>query len=86
MESLRNALFTDVNTGDFYEIFKFFNNIKEIMGNFNTDVSFISCLMAKDYLCSQFNLRNFDVSEKSQSAPGPDIEVYTAEEKKLLQK
>lgn len=84
LESLRNALFTDVNTGDIYEIFKFFNHIKEIMGNFNTDVSFISCLMAKDYLCSQFNLGHFDVSEKSQSAPGPDIEVYTAEGKKII--
>ena len=84
LESLRNALFTDVNTGDIYEIFKFFNNIKEIMGNFNTDVSFISCLMAKDYLYGQFNLGNFDVSEKSQSAPGPDIEVYTVEGKKII--
>ena len=84
LESLRNALFTDVNTGDIYEIFRFFNNIKEIMGNFNTDVSFISCLMAKDYLCGQFNLGNFDVSEKSQSAPGPDIEVYTVEGKKII--
>lgn len=84
LKSLRNALFTDVNMGDIYEIFKFFNHIKEIMGNFNTDVSFISCLMAKDYLCSQFNLGHFDVSEKSQSAPGPDIEVYTAEGKKII--
>ena len=54
------------------------------MGNFNTDVSFISCLMATDYLCGQFNLGNFDVSEKSQSAPGPDIEVYTVEGKKNI--
>ena len=84
LESLRNALFTDVNKGDIYEIFRFFNNIKEIMGNFNTDVSFISCLMAKDYLYGQFNLGNFDVSEKSQSAPGPDIEVYTVEGKKII--
>ena len=84
LESLRNALFTDVNTEDIYEIFKFFNRIKEIMGNFSTDVSYISCLMAKDYLCSQFNLGHYDVSEKSQSAPGPDIEVYTAEGKKII--
>ena len=28
LESLRNALFTDVNKGDIYEIFRFFNNIK----------------------------------------------------------
>lgn len=35
LESLRNALFTDVNTEDIYEIFKFFNRIKEIMGNFS---------------------------------------------------
>lgn len=84
LESLRNALFTDVNTGDIYEVFKYFNRIKEIMGNFNTDVSFITCLMAKDYLCNQFDLEYFDVSEKSQSAPGPDIEVYTAEGKKII--
>lgn len=84
LDSLRNALYTDSDMGDIYEVFKYFNHIKEIMGNFNTDVSFISCLMAKDYLCSQFDLGHFDVSEKSQSAPGPDIEVYTAEGKKII--
>nr|WP_318741767.1 NusA N-terminal domain-containing protein [uncultured Treponema sp.] len=84
LESLRNALYTDSDMGDIYEVFKYFNRIKEIMGNFNTDVSFITCLMAKDYLCNQFDLEYFDVSEKSQSAPGPDIEVYTAEGKKII--
>ncbi|MDD7609431.1 MAG: NusA N-terminal domain-containing protein [Spirochaetales bacterium] len=84
LDSLRNALYTDSDMGDIYEVFKYFNRIKEIMGNFNTDVSFITCLMAKDYLCNQFALEYFDVSEKSQSAPGPDIELYTAEGKKII--
>ncbi|MCQ2588485.1 MAG: hypothetical protein MJ174_10245 [Treponema sp.] len=84
LDSLRNALFTEVDTGDIYEVFNFFNHIKEVMGNFNNDVSFISCLMAKDYLCNQFNFGHFDVAEKSQSAPGPDIEVYTADGKKIV--
>lgn len=72
------------NSQDIYSLFQLFNNIKEILGNFNTDVSFISCLMAKDYLCHRFTFNKFDVSEKSQSAPGLDIVVYTDDSKKII--
>ncbi len=72
------------NNQDIYSLFQIFNNVKEILGNFNTDVSFISCLMAKDYLCNRFTFNEFDVSEKSQSAPGLDIVVYTDESKKII--
>ncbi|MCR5614089.1 hypothetical protein [Treponema sp.] len=69
---------------DIYEVYKSFNKVKEIMGNFNNDISFVACLMAKDFLQSQFDIEDFDVSEKPQSAPGLDLEVYTKDLKKII--
>lgn len=69
---------------DVYEVYKSLNQIKEIMGNFNNDISFVSCLMAKEFLETQFHLKEFDVSEKSQSASGLDIEVYTEDSKRIV--
>lgn len=40
--------------------------------------------MAKEYLETQFELKDFDVSEKSQSASGFDIEVYTETGEKII--
>ena len=69
---------------DVYEVYKSLNQIKEIMGNFNNDIGFVSCLMAKEFLETQFHLKEFDVSEKSQSASGLDIEVYTEDSKRIV--
>ncbi len=82
-DALRTCYF-DLEDLDVYEIYKTFNQIKEIMGNFNNDLSFISCLMAKEFLESQFRLKEFDVSEKSQSTSGLDIVVYTEDSKKIV--
>lgn len=40
--------------------------------------------MAKEFLETQFHLKEFDVSEKSQSASGLDIEVYTEDSKRIV--
>ena len=84
---LRNEIcssYFDIQDFDIYDVYKSFNKIKEILGNFNNDVSFVSCLMAKDFLQSQFDIKNFDVAEKAQSDPGLDIDVYTTDSKKII--
>jgi hypothetical protein len=49
------------------------NGIVDKMPNINTDLSFIACLMAKDFL----KIQEFDASSKSQSAKGLDVDFKT---------
>ena len=87
IDDLKEFLYSnnlDKDDIDICKLYKYFNKIKDILGNFNTDISYVSCLMAKDYLSSQFDLNNFDVSEKSQSASGIDIVVYTKDSQKII--
>lgn len=58
--------------------YSYITQIKRIIGNFDNDISFISCLMAKEFLCRGHRFKTFDVSAKSQSAPGLDIDEMTS--------
>jgi len=59
------------------ECYNYMNKIKSIIENYNTDISFISCLMAKEYLIDKYEIENFDIGSKSQTAPGLDIDLMT---------
>ncbi|HVS39086.1 MAG TPA: hypothetical protein VMS17_26240 [Gemmataceae bacterium] len=51
--------------------------IKEVQGNFNNDISFVACLLAKQYLEKHFGVTDFDAASKPQGANGLDIDVAT---------
>lgn len=51
--------------------------IKDVQGNFNNDLSFVACLLAKSYLKKQFGVTNFDAASKAQGAKGLDIDVVS---------
>ena len=63
------------NTKDIGDWYSFLSGIKSIQGNMNNDVSFISTLLAKDYLNKQFDIESYDAAEKPQGAPGLDIDL-----------
>lgn len=64
--------------------FDFLNLAKVILGNFNNDVSFAATLLAKQYLARKYAGFTFDAAEKSQSAPGLDIDVRLADGKRIV--
>lgn len=64
--------------------YNYLNEIKNIIGNFNDTLSFISCLMTKEYLLKEHSIRDFDVALKSQSAPRLDIDIYTINGKRII--
>lgn len=49
------------------EWFGYLVRVKSILGNFNNDLSLVSCLMTKDYLTSRHTMAPFDVAEKPQA-------------------
>jgi hypothetical protein len=79
LKGFLNNNILDNKNADWKYWYDYVNAIKNIMENFNNDVSFIACLMAKEYLCRKHHMKEFDVGKKSQSANGPDIYEQTAE-------
>lgn len=66
------------NTENVYDAFDAYKNFKDAIGNYNSDMAYISCLMAKKWLIKRFGNHvsdSLDVSQKSQSAKGFDIEL-----------
>lgn len=57
--------------------YKHIVGLKRIMGNLNNDVSFVACLMVKEFLTQRHQFSSFDIAAKSQSAPGLDIDERT---------
>lgn len=64
--------------------FTFLATFKAILGNFNNDLSLVSCLMAKEYLSERFQLVPFDATEKPQGANGLDIDALTVSGERLI--
>ena len=63
---------------DVYESFDKYKEFKKKISNYSSDMAYISCLMAKEWLAKKFGDRiknSLDVALKSQSAKGLDIEL-----------
>lgn len=76
----------DVRLTEASEVWEWFTalaRIKDIQGNFNNDVSFVACLLAKQYLEMHFGV-TFDAAAKPQGAAGLDIDVLTPTGERLV--
>ena len=51
--------------------------LKTLQGNSSNDMSFLACLLAKEYLEQQHGPLGLDVAAKAQGAAGLDIDVTT---------
>ncbi|KKM89839.1 hypothetical protein LCGC14_1244620 [marine sediment metagenome] len=70
---------------DLYEQYIYLNKFKKVLGNFNNDLSYIACLMAKQYLLKKHNFpHNLDMSLKKQGAKGLDIDEITFENERCI--
>ncbi len=65
--------------------FVYLTAIKTILGNSSNDLSFVSCLMAREYLGLLFtDLIPFDVAAKPQGANGLDIDAGTTTGERII--
>ena len=65
-------------------IYNFFVNFKKIQGNINNSISYIACLLAKEYLLKKHNLVKMDMSIKPQGANGLDIDENLENGKRII--
>ncbi len=71
--------------GDLYKQYIYLNEFKKVMGNFSNDLSYIACLMAKQYLLKKHKFfPDLDMSLKKQGAPGLDIDAFTIESERCI--
>lgn len=69
------------NLEDWY---KTVSAVKRLLGNFDNDVSFIACLMAKQFLSIRHDLELIDTAAKPQGAPGLDFDAATRDGKRII--
>ena len=69
---------------DTHAWYSYLAEFKSIQGNFNTDVSFVSTLMAKQFILENYGKVEFDASIKDQSATGLDIDVTLPNGKRII--
>ena len=63
---------------------KYLTAIKSIEGNLDNSVSFVACLLAKEYLLTKFSFTSLDVAEKHQNASGLDISTTTVDGRRII--
>jgi hypothetical protein len=64
--------------------YKYLAMMKEIQGNTSNDISFVACLMAKEYLYRKLPMKPFDVASKPQGAPGLDLDERTQSNQRVI--
>ena len=64
--------------------FRILIQLRTIQGNASNDLSFVACVLARDYLCQHCDIAPFDVAEKPQNAAGIDIDVRTREGARVI--
>ncbi|BCV20222.1 hypothetical protein [Moorella sp. Hama-1] len=69
------------NLEDWY---KTVSTFKRLLGNFDNDVSFIACLIAKHFLSMRHDLPLIDIAAKPQGAPGLDLDVTIKDGKRII--
>src|SRR3972149_3953272 len=74
LEKLANYLAGRQASSDPKELLNHLLEVKRILGNLNNSVSFMACLLAKDYLSLAHSGFEFDAAKKPQGANGLDID------------
>ncbi len=62
----------------------FLAEMKSIVGNASNDLSYIACLLAKEYLSARFEMRTFAVALKPQGASGFGIDAETLANRRII--
>jgi hypothetical protein len=62
---------------------QFMSSLRAIQGNLSNAGSFISTLLAKQYLVERFGVE-FDAADKPQGAPGIDIDIRAPDGKRIV--
>lgn len=66
------------------EQFRFWSELKRILGNFHNDISFLASMQAKSFLEERFGEIAEDMGSKAQGAPGLDIDITLHDGRRII--
>lgn len=69
---------------DVIEQFELLKGLRRILGNIDNDMSFIGCLLIKEFLQSRHDFPELNMALKAQGSPGLDIDEMTADGKRVI--
>ncbi len=64
--------------------FETLNQFRKMIGNINSDLNFLGCLMIKKYLEMHYSFGELNIALKPQGFPGFDIDERTVDEKRII--
>lgn len=62
----------------------YLTRFKDGLGNLNNNIGFFATLLAKEYLVKTLAIPPFDAADKAQGAPGLDIDLRTANGRRVI--
>ncbi|WP_431810637.1 DUF7662 domain-containing protein [Lysinibacillus capsici] len=69
---------------DVMEQFELLKGLRRILGNIDNDMSFLGCLLIKQFLQSRHDFSDLNMALKAQGSPGLDIDEMTADGQRVI--
>ncbi|RKQ13332.1 DUF7662 domain-containing protein [Ureibacillus endophyticus] len=66
------------------EQFELLKGLRRILGNVDNDMSFLGCLLIKEFLQSRHDFPELNMALKAQGSPGLDIDEMTVDGKRVI--
>lgn len=64
--------------------FELLKGLRRLLGNVDNDMSFLGCLLIKEFLQGRHNLPDLNMALKAQGSPGLDVDEMTVDGKRII--
>lgn len=81
---LNNADVDGFSKVEVIEQFELLKGLRRILGNIDNDMSFLGCLLIKEFLQSRHDFPELNMALKAQGSPGLDVDEMTADRKRVI--
>ncbi|WP_442598140.1 DUF7662 domain-containing protein [Neobacillus sp. D3-1R] len=81
---LTNELAIDFSKEGLVDQYETLKNFRRIIGNIDNDMSFIGCLLIKEFLNQRYTFSELNMALKPQGSPGLDVDETTIEGKRII--
>ncbi|WP_416825472.1 hypothetical protein [Ectobacillus polymachus] len=88
MDKVKAFLSEDTSSGifegDLIEQYEAMNSFRRIIGNIDNDLSFLGCLLIKEFLNQRHSFSALNMALKPQGSPGLDVDETTIDGKRII--
>lgn len=81
---LNNAEVDAFSNIDVIEQFELLKGLRRILGNIDNDMSFLGCLLIKQFLQSRHDFTELNMALRAQGSPGLDVDEMTADGQRVI--